>query len=66
MRESFRTCGSKLPGGSCLIIVGTEGADHLVANQLIARIGPAGRQSLESPSQCQSNGGPTAGVVKGP
>src|SRR4051812_47291621 len=28
MRESFRACGSKLPGGSCLIIVGTEGGEE--------------------------------------
>jgi hypothetical protein len=26
MMESFRVCGSKLRGGRCLIIVGTEGA----------------------------------------
>ena len=26
MRRSFRACGFKLPGGSCLIVVGTEGA----------------------------------------
>lgn len=25
MGESFRACGSKLPGGSCLIVIGTEG-----------------------------------------
>jgi hypothetical protein len=31
LRESFRTCGSKLPGGRCLIIVGTEGG---VLNEL--------------------------------
>ena len=31
MRESFRACGSKLPGGSCLIFIGTEGYGGIAA-----------------------------------
>jgi RNA polymerase sigma-32 factor len=38
MRESFRACGSKLPGGICLIVIGTEGdvdaAHRLVTSHL--------------------------------
>jgi hypothetical protein len=33
MRESFRACGSKLPGGSCLIIIGTEGTYRCLTPQ---------------------------------
>jgi hypothetical protein len=43
-----------------------RGADQVLADRPITRVGPARSQSMESLSQCESNAIPTAGGVKDP
>src|ERR1700712_3408446 len=53
MRESFRACGSKLPGGICLIVIGTEGARYgqTYKDRIVARLLPPESSSLERVSR---------------
>jgi hypothetical protein len=54
------------PGVGLVAQIMLRGADQLLADQSIVRVGPARSQSMEPLSQCQSSAKPTVGDVKDP